>query len=99
MSRRLPSSEACGEYIGVARFSAAGASALRRQYHQLQARLDGQIWQDGTTFRQAYLIHLYQHMLERGERFHMVTTGGEYAEVDTEEDYALANQSWPQRYA
>ena len=29
----------------------------------------------------------------------MVTTGGEYAEVDTEEDYALANESWPRRYA
>ncbi len=99
VSRRLPSAEACGEYIGVARFSAAGASALRRHYHQLKARFDGQVRQDGTPFRQAYLIHLYQHMLEQGERFHMVTTGGEYAEVDTEEDYALANESWPRRFA
>ena len=99
VSRKLPSSEAAGEYIGVARFSAAGARALRRHYHQLKARFDGQVWQDGTPFRQAYLIHLYQHMLEQEERIHMVTTGGEYAEVDTEEDYALANESWPRRYA
>ena len=99
VSRKLPSSEASGEYIGVARFSAAGARALRRHYHQLKARFDGQVWQDGTPFRQAYLIHLYQHMLEQEERIHMVTTGGEYAEVDTEEDYALANESWPRRYA
>ncbi len=99
ISRGLPSSEACGEYIGVARFSAAGAAALRRHYHRVRGSYNGQVWKDGTTFRQAYLIHLYEDMLEQGERFHMVTTGGEYAEVDTEEDYALANESWPRRYA
>jgi choline kinase len=99
ISRGLPSSEACGEYIGVARFSAAGAAALRRHYHRVRASYNGQVWKDGTTFRQAYLIHLYEDMLEQGERFNMVTTGGEYAEVDTEEDYALANESWPRRYA
>ena len=99
ISRGLPSSEACGEYIGVARFSAAGAAALRRHYHRVRASYNGQVWKDGTTFRQAYLIHLYEDMLEQGERFHMVTTGGEYAEVDTEEDYALANESWPRRYS
>ena len=68
VSRKLLSSETCGEYIGVARFSAVAASTLRRHYHQLKARFDGQVWQEGTPFRRAYLIHLYQHMLEKGRK-------------------------------
>ena len=41
-----------------------------------------------------YLIHLFQEMIEQGLDFHVVTTDGEYMEIDTEEDYALANASW-----
>jgi hypothetical protein len=37
-------------------------------------------------------------MIEEGVAFHMVTTEGGYMEVDTEEDYALANQIWPQSW-
>ena len=66
ISRGLPSSEACGEYIGVARFSAAGAAALRRHYHRVRGSYNGQVWKDGTTFRQAYLIHLYEDMPRTG---------------------------------
>jgi hypothetical protein len=82
----------------VARFSAGAARSLRNHYHRLRDSLDGQVWKDGATFRKAYLIHLYEEMIAQGEAFHMVTTDGEYAEVDTEEDYALANDNWPRRY-
>jgi hypothetical protein len=29
---------------------------------------------------------------------HFVATHGDYAEIDTEEDYALANADWPKRF-
>ena len=44
------------------------------------------------------MIHLYEEMLEAGHDFHMVTTDGQYMEVDTEEDLELANQRWPKLY-
>ena len=97
IDRSMPSEQASGEYIGVARFSAAGAQSLREYYQRLRESFQGMIWRDGRTFEQAYLIHLLQHMIEDGVSIHMVTTQGEYMEVDTEEDYALANRIWPQR--
>ena len=98
IDRSMPSELASGEYIGVARFSAAGARALRDHYHGLRERFQGQVWRDDRTFEHAYLIHLFQYMIEEGVSFHMVTTEGGYMEVDTEEDYALANQVWPQSW-
>ena len=86
VNRTLDADTAHGEYIGVARFSRAGAQSLRDAYHD--ARLSGK----------AYLIHLYEDMLEAGLTFHMVTTDGQYMEIDTEKDFAQANRFWPRRY-
>ena len=98
VNRGISSSEASGEYIGVARFNAEGAGSLREHYHQARAAHDGTVWKEGTPFAKAYLIHLYQEMLGTGLHFHMVTTDGEYMEIDTEEDFALANARWPEEY-
>jgi len=95
INRSMPSAQASGEYIGVARFSAAGARWIRQHYHRLREKFAGVTWCDGRTFEQAYLIHLFEEMLESGVSFHMVTTEGDYMEVDTEEDYAMANEVWP----
>ena len=46
-------------------------------------------------FEKAYLIHLFQEMIEAGVDLRMVTTAGDYMEIDTEQDYALANRDWP----
>ena len=64
----------------------------------MKAEYAGQIWKDGTPFEKAYLIHLYQEMLDAGLALHMVTTDGEYMEIDTEEDFALANARWADEY-
>lgn len=98
IDRSIPADEASGEYIGVARFSAAGAAWLKEHYRHAQKTHAGTVWKDGTPFEKAYLIHLFAAMLEEGVPFHMVTTDGQYAEIDTEEDYALANAHWPQTY-
>ena len=98
INRSMPSDQASGEYIGVARFSAAGTQWIREHYHRLRERFEGTTWRDDRTFEHAYLIHLFQAMIEDGVPLHMVTTEGGYMEVDTEEDYALANQIWPQSW-
>ena len=49
-------------------------------------------------FEKAYLIHLFEEMLDAGSALQMVTTNGEYMEIDTEEDVALANGRWLDEY-
>ena len=94
--REIPSDQAEGEYIGVAKFSDVGAKWLREHYARVKTAFGGNVWRDGTVFEKAYLIHLFQAMIEDGVAFYMVTTDGEYMEIDTEEDYALANATWPE---
>ena len=45
-------------------------------------------------FQKAYLIHLWQRMIERGAVFHCVDTIGGYMELDTLEDLSLAETWW-----
>ena len=95
VSRRIPGEAASGEYIGVAKLTPAGAASLREHYHRaLQDVGQEGAFQGAATFRQAYLIHLFQEMLERGVAMHRVDTHGEYHEIDTTEDYALAQRLW-----
>lgn len=96
--REIPSDQAQGEYIGVARFSPRGAAIFREHYHRVRKNYAGKPWREAKVFEKAYLILLFQEMLEHGVPIHMVTTNGDYMEIDTEEDYALANQVWVKRF-
>ena len=92
--RDIPSAEADGEYIGVARFSPRGARIFREHFHRAREQFAGRPWREARVFEKAYLIHLFQDMIERGVQIDMVTTHGDYLEIDTEEDYELANRTW-----
>ncbi len=98
VDRRIDAAVASGEYIGVAKFSAEAVRWLRDHHQRVREIFSGKVWRDDTVFEKAYLIHLFQEMLEEGVDFHMVTTDGEYMEIDTEEDFALANERWPRQY-
>ena len=98
INRTMLGSAASGEYIGVARFGAAGAQSLRAHYQRVKAKYAGQTWKYDMPFEKAYLIHLFEEMLDAGSALHMVTTDGEYMEIDTEEDVALANAHWSDEY-
>ena len=94
INRGISPEAATGEYIGVAKFTARGAEQLREHFESASAQHGGRIWKDGTSFEKAYLIHLLEEMVEASMPIHVVTTQGEYMEVDTEEDYTLANERW-----
>jgi choline kinase len=94
VNRTMPSEAAFGEYIGVARFTPAGAAALRRHYHDAKAKHTGKPFQASKTFRKAYLIDLFQHMIEAGESFHALPTHGGYMEIDTNQDFQIARREW-----
>ena len=92
--RAIPPATAHGEYIGVARFSAAGAARLREHYRRAHDQHAGQPFREAATFEKAYLIHLFQEMIEAGESFAHVDTPGEYIEIDTQQDFDYARANW-----
>ena len=96
--RRMLEAEAHGEYIGVARFSSAGAARLRERYHHCRREFTGRAWREAVVFEKAYLILLFQDMIERGERFTHIDTPGGYIEVDTQQDFEYARQFWLTRH-
>jgi len=50
-------------------------------------------FQGSKEFKKAYLIHLFQEMIENGVEMHQVTTHGGYYEIDTIEDLELARKA------
>lgn len=98
IDRRIAEAEAHGEYIGVAKFSAAGAVRLRELYRRRRAEFAGRPWRDARSFEKAYKILLFQDLIEQGERFAHVDTPGGYIEVDTQQDFDYARRYWTAKH-
>ncbi len=92
--RDIDPEKASGEYTGVARFSAKGAQLLIEHYHRIRKDFSGKPWREAKVFEKAYKILLFQEMLEQGVEMHLVTTNGDYIEVDTQQDYEYALRNW-----
>lgn len=94
ISRRIPSEEASGEFIGVMRATPAGAAQIVAAFDEACARFAGKEFREGRSFEKAYLIDLLAAMLEGGAQMHCVGTDGGYMEIDTLEDAALSEEWW-----
>ncbi len=93
--RGIAPAEAHGEYTGIAKFSAAGAAKLRAAFQCAKKRYAGKPFREAAVFEKAYLILLFQEMIEAGVVFGHADTPGDYMEVDTQEDFELARRFWP----
>lgn len=96
--REISESDAHGEFIGLAKFSAAGAAAFRSHYHKRREEFSGRPFREAKVFEKAYLIHLLQDMIEAGQQMVHVDTPGGYIEVDTQQDFEYARQFWTSRH-
>ncbi|HEV8614504.1 MAG TPA: phosphocholine cytidylyltransferase family protein [Methylomirabilota bacterium] len=94
VNRAIAAEEAPAEFTGVAKFSPAGARALVEHYDRERLRHDGRPYRGAPVFAKAYMIHLLQAMLEAGVEMAAVETPGGYFEIDTTEDYHLAQAGW-----
>jgi choline kinase len=92
--RAIDPTLAAGEYIGVARFSAVGARTFREHYHRCRQRFAGRPFREAAVFEKAYLIQLFQEMIEAGVFLTPVETAGGYMEIDTQQDFDLARRFW-----
>ena len=97
LGRRIESEAAQGEFIGVMKLSAAGASELVASFDAAERRYAGRTFREGRSFEKAYLIDLLQHMLEAGSVMHREDTAGGYMEIDTLEDLSMARTWWNER--
>lgn len=96
--RGIDPAAAHGEYIGLAKFSAAGAVRLRQHFHRVRDQFAGRPWREAASFEKAYKILLLQDMIEAGEHVAHVDTPGGYIEVDTQQDFEYARQYWTSRH-
>jgi choline kinase len=94
LSRTIASEQAAGEFIGVAKFTAQGAAELLDSFDRARERFAGQVFREKRTFERAYLIDLFQDMIEKGSTFHRVDTHGGYMEIDTLQDESFAASWW-----
>jgi choline kinase len=98
VDRKIQEHDAYGEYIGVAKFSPAGATRLREYYERRRKQFAGKPWRDARDFENAYKILLFQDMIEQGERFSHIDTPGGYIEVDTQQDFEYAQRNWVMKH-
>ena len=92
--REISEADAYGEYIGVTKFSAAGAGQFREAYHRCRKQFTGQPFREAAVFEKAYLIHLLQYMIEDTVSMAHLDTPGGYIEIDTQQDFEYANECW-----
>ena len=88
--------EACahGEFTGMVKFSAEGAAQFKEAYHRCREACGDGPFREVDCFEKAYLIHLFQEMLETGARMSPAETPGGYIEIDTQEDLDYARKYW-----
>ena len=92
--REMENENAHGEYTGIAKFSANGARRLIYHYHRCRQAYSGRSFREAPVLEKAYLIHLFQEMIEAGETLAYCDHRGGYVEIDTQQDYRLAELHW-----
>jgi choline kinase len=92
--RGIEPAVAYGEYTGIAKFSTRGAAALKAHYQRCKKLYAGKAFREAAVFEKAYLILLLQEMIEAGVEMAHADTPGNYMEVDTQEDFELAQRFW-----
>jgi len=91
--RAVPVERAWGEFIGLARFSAAGARAMTDAWRALArqyADREDAPFQRAPHWRVAYLTDLLQHLIDAGVPVTPVPIHGRWREIDTVQDLERA---------
>lgn len=92
--RALPAEHAWGEFIGLAKLSAAGTGWLAQAWRELCERYAGrehEPFQRAASFRNAYLTDMLQHLIDQGRPLTPVAIRGAWREIDTVQDLTRAH--------
>ena len=88
--KTMPASEATGEFIGLAYFSARAAQAMRDRFHARQRELAGKPYGCAPKFEVSYLTDLLNDLIASGEVMRPAFIDGGWREIDTVEDLERA---------
>lgn len=92
--RALPPTDAFGEFIGLAKLSAAGTNWLTEAWTELCERYAGRLnapFQRASAFVNAYLTDMWQHLIDAGRPVTPVEIRGCWREIDTVQDLQRAD--------
>ena len=87
--RALPPEDAIGEFIGLVRLGAGGATIFARSLAALAHRFEGrddQPFQRAAHYRNAYLTDLLQELIDSGIQVDPILIEGQWREIDTGQD-------------
>lgn len=84
--------KANGEFIGMMKVSTQGAEIFKNVYHSVKKDFQGKPFQKADTFEGAYLTDMLQELVGRKIEINCASIDGDWLEIDTPEDYLIAQK-------
>jgi len=84
--------EAHGEFIGLAKFTKAGAEAMKAAYHRVAEECPTSPFQCAPSLAKAYMTDMLQELVDIGLPVQSVDIEGGWMEIDTPQDLERARR-------
>ncbi len=97
ISKDADHSNSIGEFLGLAYFSKKGAEIMRDVFHELKEYYlnnPKEPFHKAESFQKAYMTDMYQELINRGITVDIIKINGNWAEIDTPRDLAVAGTMW-----
>jgi len=92
IGKHISATDAHGEFIGMVKFSHAGAKIWKKFYNQAKGKYSGKPFQQAKIFEKAYLTDMYQELIDNNIEVNPVLIDKNWWEIDTQQDYAKVVQ-------
>ncbi len=83
-----------GEFIGMMKFSRAGAEMFRKKYLEAESIFSGKPFQRAPIFEKAYVTDMLQYLTNQGVTVTCQPTAGRWREIDTLQDFENLTKLW-----
>jgi len=84
--------EAYGEFIGLAKFTKAGAEAMKAAYHRAAKEYPTSPFQCAASLEKAYMTDMIQELVNSGMLVQSIDIEGGWMEIDTPQDLERARR-------
>lgn len=91
IGRDINPKSACGEFIGLAKFSSKGTELLKNSYHTNRELYANRIFHGSPSINKASLVEMLQQLIDEGATVNLIPIDRGWLEIDTFEDY---RQAW-----
>jgi choline kinase/ubiquinone/menaquinone biosynthesis C-methylase UbiE len=94
IGKHVPADRACGEFIGLAKFSREAACLMRDRYYQIHDDYLNRPFHKAPNIRAAYLTDMVQELVRLGVQIAPVDIWADWAELDTPQDLAWVKEQF-----